>query len=100
MRHGPDLFDLDPDEPVTATIIAWPLDRDVGRVRHVAKLLIAKATEKQRDTYWRTCCNRLAETLLRRGLTDDQVARQLDRFHAAVSTELARQAHASGREQA
>lgn len=101
MSHDqPDLFDNEPTEPASATILAWPLDRDVGRVRHVARLLMARSTERQRETYWRTTCNRLAGVLLRNGLSEEQVGRQLDRFHSAVSVELTRQAHRNGREQA
>lgn len=94
----PDLFDTEPRAPATATVIAWPLDRDVGRVRHVARLLLSKPTEKQRDTYWRSTCNRLAGVLLKNGLTENDVERQLDRFHAAVCLELTRQSHRTGRE--
>ena len=98
--RDPDLFDGEPRGPARATIIAWPLDRDVGRVRHVARLLTAKPTEKQRDTYWRTTCNRLAGVLLKNGLTENDIERQLGRFQAAVGLELVRQAHLNGREQA
>lgn len=85
-------------QSATAIIIAWPLGRDIGRVRHVARLLLAKPTERQRDTYWTLTCNRLTASLLRNGLSEDQVTQQLGHFHAAVSAEMARQQH--GRQQA
>lgn len=72
-----------------ATIIAWPLDRDVGRVRHVARLA-SKRAGKTRQSYWNAVCTRLGRMLLRNGLSEEQARDQLERFAGAVSTEISR----------
>jgi len=67
-----------------AEIIAFPLDRYVGKARHVAAL-IARRRGKDRDTYFRTTCHRLAAGLRGIGLDEREVQRQIEAFVGAVN---------------
>lgn len=80
-----------------ATIIAFPQDRNMGRIRRVA-LKLTERTGKLQESYWARSCNDLASMLLKAGHTIDQVDAQINAFHGAVSLELCRLANASFRQ--
>lgn len=80
-----------------ATIIPFPQDRNLGRVRRVA-LKLTERTGKLQESYWARSCSDLASMLLKAGHTNDQVNAQIDAFHQAVSCELYRLANAGVRQ--
>ena len=75
-----------------ATIICFPQDRNVGKARHVAALIL-KREGAERDSYWRQVCNRLAGTMSKAGIDDDEIDRQLSALSRAVSLEMSRLDH-------
>jgi hypothetical protein len=88
-KDQPDLFDTEAGAKRPAVVIAFPLDRDVRRVRHVARLFLSKQTDKAREAYWRSSvCQKLFATLVRNGIDDDQAHRQLEAFRLAVGIEM------------
>lgn len=89
--HQMEPFDQASDAPKGAAVVPFPLDRDVGRVRHVAKLYLSKTSEKAQRAYWgRSVCDRLRETMRKIGIPDDEIARQIEAFRLAVSYEMTR----------
>lgn len=96
-----DLFDWTPPKenamgmsamaPAGAQIIPFPQEHNIGKARHVAALLLKRRTEKDQESYWRQVCNRMAGSMAKAGLDDDQIATQLNAFSRAVSNEMYRQ---------
>lgn len=99
MKH-PDLFDTHSTEVDSATVIAFPLARRAGKARRSAQVLLTKKSDRARSAYWQQVCDGLTAGLANVGLSDDEIARQLRTFSEAVSLEMQRQAHRSGREHA
>lgn len=91
MSHQFDLFDAEAGAQRPAVVIAFPLDRDVRRVRHVARLFLSKPTEKTREAYWHaSVCRKLHATMIKNGIDDDEAQRQLEAFRLAVGFEMDR----------
>lgn len=104
-----DLFDYSPPsetiiEPAVvgapaggATIIPFPQDRNLGRVRRVA-VKLSERDGKLRESYWTRSCNDLASMLVKAGHSEQQIATQLSAYYSAVCLELHRLHHAGLRQ--
>jgi hypothetical protein len=79
--------------PAGATIICFPQRRNIAKVRHVAAQILRRAEGRQRESYWRQVCNRMAAMLAKNGIDDIEVNRQLNAFAEAVSAEMYRMCH-------
>lgn len=89
-----DLFDVrDTAEPMTAEIIAFPIDRHIVFVRETARQLEIRQG-KLAEKYWKTECSRLYGRLQVQGLARDDIQAELDRFAVAVHAEMQRAAWA------
>lgn len=80
-----------------ATIIPFPQDRNMGRVRRVA-LKLTERDGKLKESYWTRSCNDLSSMLLKAGHSQQQVDSQLYAFRDAVGLELYRLANAGLRQ--
>lgn len=70
-----------------ADILCFPLNRAVGRARHVADLWLQKSG-RDREVYWSNTVRRMTGVLQRVGLSDDEIAVQIDAFQRAVQVEV------------
>ena len=96
-----DLFDWSPSQEIVmdvsapaqvgASIICFPQRRNIGKARHVAQHLLRRAEGRARDSYWRQVCNRMAGTLARSGIGEEEIIRQIGSFSEAVGWEMVRQ---------
>ncbi|WP_404404911.1 DUF6074 family protein [Pelagibacterium halotolerans] len=77
--------------PTGALIIPFPQDRNVGKARHVASLILKRRTQKDQESYWRQVCQRMAGSMAKAGLDNEQIEAQLVAFRRAVSNEMFRQ---------
>lgn len=71
-------------------IIAFPLDRRVGKIRDVARKLLSKSTDHHADYYAGQVTEALRRHLEKLGLSEDQQDEQIGAFWAKVDVELAR----------
>lgn len=76
--------------PAGALVIPFPADRNIGKARHVAALILKRRSHKDRDSYWHQVCQRMAGTMAKAGLSGEQIDAQLAAFHRAVGNELLR----------
>lgn len=76
--------------PMSAMVICFPQRRNVGKVRHVAQHLMRRPEGRARETYWNQVCNRMAGTMAKAGIGDDQITHQINAFAEAVSWEMHR----------
>ena len=74
--------------PKGAAIHCFPLNRNVGKVRHVAEAFAKRETDAARVQYWNQVCNGLSKTLRKAGISPEEVERQLIAFRQAVSVQL------------
>ncbi|WP_029042576.1 DUF6074 family protein [Cucumibacter marinus] len=74
--------------PSGARVIPFPQDRNVGKARHVASLIRRKSSDKERESYWRQVVQRMAKSMTKAGLNDEQVQTQLVAFRNAVEQQL------------
>jgi hypothetical protein len=81
---------VDPAPPSGALVIPFPMHRNIGKVRHTAKLALSKGTRRDREAYWSMVCSRLISSMGKAGLDEDQIFEQLEDFRQAVSTEMDR----------
>ncbi|WP_425326594.1 DUF6074 family protein [Pseudaminobacter salicylatoxidans] len=80
-----DLFDI----RVGAEIVAFPIDRQLVRVRRTARQL-EQRTGALAEKFWKTECNRLYARLQVQGLEHAEIKAELDRFADAVRIEMER----------
>lgn len=73
-----------------ATIVPFPQNRNVGKARHVARLMLARRG-RHREAYLRQVRLRFGWSLKSSGLTDAEVDRQFAAFAETVNAEMARQ---------
>lgn len=73
-----------------ATIVPFPQNRNVGKARHVARLMLARRG-RHRDAYLKQVRLRFGWALRGAGLTDAEIDRQLAAFVEAVNAEMVRQ---------
>lgn len=108
-RRTPDLFDqhVDPERapsgrerPATApaTVVVFPLAARRGKVRDVARKLMATRTDRHADSYRNQVTEALRVHLRAKHVPTEQHNREIGAFWRAVALELARQQH--GRAQA
>lgn len=77
---------------MTAEILYFPVSSEVRRARHVASLISKKTTQKAQQAYWGQVVGGIAQRLRIAQADDEEISRQIEAFHAAVSAELSRQA--------
>lgn len=70
-------------------VLVFPLQRRVGRVRHVASKLLDKQGELA-NTYWRQIVTSLTSQMERAGISEAEIDRELKSFFDAVQSEMAR----------
>ena len=99
MNRGPDLLDWREPAPAGATLIPFPANKRVGKVRRTAAILLSKKSQRAQAAYWRQVEDGLASGLGGVGIPDDEISRQLGAFSEAVNLEAARLMHGA-REQA
>src|SRR5688500_13982871 len=88
-----------PIERPSSVVVAFPMERAVGKARHVAATYQRRTTARSRDRYWLDTCETMATMLRRCGLDEEQVNRQLSAFARAVSSELALLSGAGGHDE-
>ena len=69
---------------MTAELRPFPANRLAGRARHVAALLARKGG-RAKNTYWRTTLDNMARLFRKSGLSEAEVADQLELFTNAVN---------------
>jgi len=74
--------------PPTASVLAFPQRRNVGRVRRVAALIEKRRSDESRQKCFDKELWALCQLLKAHGLPEQVVDRQLDEFTAAVNAEL------------
>ena len=84
--------------PSGATVVIFPQDRNIGKARHVARVLATKETRRAQQAYWDQAVRGLQLSLLRAGVSWAEIERQVTRFHTAVADELSRRAAAARRD--
>lgn len=80
-------------------LLAFPLARQVGRVRDVARKLSNKSTERHADQYTSQVTDALVVRLHRLNLPESAIDEEIGRFWTAVHQEVARlsyQSHGTG----
>lgn len=80
----------------SAEVIIFPLNRRVGKVRHVA-LLYSRKSRRDAESYWRTTWNRMFKQLRALRLPHDQALAEMETFTDAVRAELNRYSSNSNR---
>jgi hypothetical protein len=73
---------------MTAALIPFPQSRNIGKARRVAWVYLGKETAKARDSYWRTITDKMTASFRRNGVPEEEIARQLDFFAAAVNAQI------------
>ncbi|WP_336067221.1 DUF6074 family protein [Nitratireductor rhodophyticola] len=71
-------------------LIAFPLHRRTGKIRDVARKLLAKSTDRHADCYRRQVTDALDRNLLRLGVENAQISKQIGSFWRAVDLEISR----------
>jgi len=82
------LFRAMSKQPDTAVVLAFPLNRRVGKIRRVAEVLSRKQG-KDASSYWNRQCDWHRADLSKTILTDDEIENEVDHFFDAVQQELA-----------
>lgn len=77
-------------QPPSCKLIAFPLDRRVGKIRDVAIKLMDKSTERHANSYRLQVSEALAVHLSKLGLSEDEQAVQISVFFKKVQDEVAR----------
>ena len=83
-------------KPMTAEVVAFPIDRHLVLVRETARQL-ERRQGKLAEKHWKTECNRLAARLQVQGLAMAEIKIEIDRFAIAVQAEMQRAAWAEWR---
>ncbi len=81
--------------PPPCEVIHFPVAARVGKARHVASKLDAMAgptKQKARESYWRERVKDLSAELEKRGLTPQQIEKEIIAFRDAVALEIRRTA--------
>ncbi len=73
----------------SCSFLVFPLNRRVGKVRHVASILAHKHG-KDAEAYWRQVTSGISISLDRIGMSDADKAAQIKVFFDAVQSELVR----------
>ena len=76
--------------PPSAKILPFPANRLVGKVRDVAVKYQRQPSEKARRTYWERVVLGLAKRMAATGMTENEIAGQIDRFSDRVAEEIYR----------
>lgn len=83
------LFDQ-PEKPTMATIIPFPVDREVAFVRETARILYIKQGAAA-DRFWQMTTRRLYARLQVQGRGHEDIRREVNAFASAVYSEMSRQ---------
>jgi len=75
------------EQPASAEIIAFPIDRRTVMIRETARLLIGKKGVAA-DRFWQTTCRRLFAQLQVQGLAEPDIRSEIDAFAHAVHAEI------------
>lgn len=70
-------------------VVPFPQSRNIGKARHVAERWLAKSTKRARQTYWRMIADRYATVMIRVGLSEEEVDRQITDFCLLVEEQIA-----------
>lgn len=73
------------------TVIVFPLDRRVGRVRDVAKKMAAKSSDRHAEHHRDQVTGALLTQMQRIGLGEEEQNAQLEEFWQSVQAEMIRQ---------
>lgn len=73
-------------------VIAFPMAKRIGKVRHTAEILASKQSDAAR-AYWRQVCGALSAQMDRAGIPADERDVELRAFFDAVQAELNRLAY-------
>lgn len=79
-----------PQHHQACLLIAFPLHRRTGKIRDVARKLLAKNTDRHADSYRRQVTDALDRKLLRLGMEKTQISKQIGSFWRAVDLEISR----------
>ena len=83
-QYGLPLFDWQP--PVQ--VIAFPLEKRIGKVRRVAEVMSRQRTKNAEDAYFQNIDDGLKAQLLRSGVEPSKINAELDAFWNQVSIEM------------
>lgn len=78
-------------------VIAFPLDKRIGRVRQVASKLLGKKGQAA-DTYWRQTVTTMIRQMERAGIPKGEIDAEVRSFFHAVHRELVRLSYAEERQ--
>ena len=71
-------------------LVAFPQSRNIGKARHVAALWLSKASQIERERYWRLVTARFSEAISRVGFDEAVINSQVSDFAALVEFEINR----------
>lgn len=74
------------------SVLVFPAEKQVGRIRHVASVLLMKR-DKAAKTYWRKTVRSMGFHMQRANIPDEVIDAELRSFFDAVEVEMSRQAH-------
>lgn len=77
-------------QPPNCQLLAFPLNRQVGKVRDVARKLLDKSTDRHADYYRGQVTDALMKRLTKIGIPEHLQDEQIGVFWSAVELELAR----------
>jgi hypothetical protein len=103
VKH-PDLFDQ-PDvlpqsrENPSAEIVAFPLNRDVGRARRIAAAILKRRSPVAQQGEFERQAAAIATKLRAAGIVEAEITRQIAAFTGAVNAELERRQHDGSRQE-
>lgn len=77
-------------QPPACAFIAFPLDKQVGKVRKVARKLLTKTTDRHEDQYRGQVADALIRRFQKLGVSEIEQDEQIGRFWSAVELEVMR----------
>ena len=65
-------------------VIPFPAKKRIGKARRVAEVIASKATQNAVDAYWTRIADDMSKQLLRAGVEEEKVEREIDAFQILV----------------
>jgi hypothetical protein len=74
--------------PPPCQVIVFPVAARVGKARHIAEKLQTRKTQEQRQSYWNLVRKNLIDEFERRGISQEEIAVELQALYDTVATEM------------
>ncbi|WP_275782451.1 DUF6074 family protein [Pararhizobium gei] len=78
--------------PPPCQVIVFPIAARIGKARHIAEKLESRKTYDQRQSYWKLVQKNLIDELTKRGLSQEEIAAEVQALHDAVQAEMQKNA--------